>query len=120
LPLKNRIENGPAHKIYDLDLSLHYLSREVVWHQLERRHHVSREALPPILAYTFSTCSPGYFGKVKQNTVHVHEESKAAGYLELQKARVRWFLSTDYDVLPEPAKLASRKPTVPYKLKGRK
>jgi UDP-N-acetyl-2-amino-2-deoxyglucuronate dehydrogenase len=49
------------------------------------------------------------FGKVKQNTVHVHEESKAAGYLELQKARVRWFLSTDYDVLPEAAKLADKR-----------
>lgn len=45
------------------------------------------------------------FGKVQQNTVHLHDTNKAAGYLELEKARVRWFLSTDYQTLPEAVRL---------------
>ena len=33
------------------------------------------------------------FGKVQENHVHMFEPDKAAGYLELENARVRWFLS---------------------------
>jgi UDP-N-acetyl-2-amino-2-deoxyglucuronate dehydrogenase len=41
------------------------------------------------------------FGGVKQNQVHLLNEDKAAGYLELEKARVRWFLSIDYSDIPK-------------------
>jgi UDP-N-acetyl-2-amino-2-deoxyglucuronate dehydrogenase len=41
------------------------------------------------------------FGQVKKNVVHVHEETKAAGFLEYDRARVRWFLSIDAQDLPE-------------------
>lgn len=40
------------------------------------------------------------FGPVKQNVVHVRETRKAGGFLELEKARVRWFLSLDRNDLP--------------------
>jgi UDP-N-acetyl-2-amino-2-deoxyglucuronate dehydrogenase len=41
---------------------------------------------------------------VKKNTVHLLETDKAGGYLELEKARIRWFLSLDYNDLPASAK----------------
>jgi UDP-N-acetyl-2-amino-2-deoxyglucuronate dehydrogenase len=44
------------------------------------------------------------FGKVKKNTVQIHTHDRAAGYLELEKANVRWFLSIDEDVLPDEVK----------------
>ena len=44
------------------------------------------------------------FGDVKKNVVHVHTHDRAAGYLEFERARVRWFLSINYDVLPEEIK----------------
>ena len=40
----------------------------------------------------------------KKNIVHVSEPHKAAGYLELENARVRWFLSVDYDDIPAQVK----------------
>ena len=40
------------------------------------------------------------FGKVKGVKVHLQEENKAAGYLELDGADVRWFLSIDENDLP--------------------
>jgi UDP-N-acetyl-2-amino-2-deoxyglucuronate dehydrogenase len=40
------------------------------------------------------------FGPAKQNVVHVYEPRRAAGFLELGKARVRWFLSLDHNDLP--------------------
>ncbi|KJK21049.1 oxidoreductase [Burkholderiaceae bacterium 16] len=41
------------------------------------------------------------FGKLQRNVVHYSGESKAAGYLEYEHARVRWFLSIDANDLPE-------------------
>lgn len=44
------------------------------------------------------------FGKLQQNVVHYTDESKAAGYLEYERARVRWFLSIDANDLPADVK----------------
>jgi UDP-N-acetyl-2-amino-2-deoxyglucuronate dehydrogenase len=41
------------------------------------------------------------FGDVKRNVTHLLECDKASGYLELEKARVKWFLSVDFNDLPE-------------------
>ena len=43
------------------------------------------------------------FGPVQQNIVHVMSFDRVAGYLELEKARVRYFLSINADCLPENA-----------------
>lgn len=44
------------------------------------------------------------FGDVQENIVHVHETDRAAGYLEFENARVRWFLSINFDYLPAEVK----------------
>lgn len=44
------------------------------------------------------------FGSVKQNIVHIHSHNRAAGYLELERAKVRWFLSINYSLIPERVK----------------
>lgn len=49
------------------------------------------------------------FGKLQRNVVHFANDYKAAGYLEYEKARVRWFLSIDANDLPELVK--GKKPT---------
>lgn len=41
------------------------------------------------------------FGELLSSTVHLATESRAAGYLEYRRARVRWFLSVDASDLPE-------------------
>ena len=40
------------------------------------------------------------FGYVTQSVLHVRSANKAAGYLELRRARVKWFLSVDREDLP--------------------
>jgi UDP-N-acetyl-2-amino-2-deoxyglucuronate dehydrogenase len=50
------------------------------------------------------------FGSVQYNIVHVDEPMRAGGFLEFEKARVRWFLSVDRDdlpVRPDPGKPAT-------------
>ena len=44
------------------------------------------------------------FGELQENIVHYTSDEKAAGYLEYENARVRWFLSVDYADVPEEAK----------------
>ena len=41
------------------------------------------------------------FGEVQENVTHVLQEDRAAGFLQLKQARVRWFLSVNYDLIPE-------------------
>ncbi len=41
------------------------------------------------------------FGSSVENQVHLSEQNRAAGYLELERARVRWFLSLDKDDVPD-------------------
>jgi UDP-N-acetyl-2-amino-2-deoxyglucuronate dehydrogenase len=40
------------------------------------------------------------FGKVEASAVHLAEPARMAGSLELERARVRWFLSVDGQDLP--------------------
>ena len=40
------------------------------------------------------------FGALQSNAVHLYSDTKAAGYLEYEKARVRWFLSVDIEDVP--------------------
>jgi UDP-N-acetyl-2-amino-2-deoxyglucuronate dehydrogenase len=49
------------------------------------------------------------FGRLQRNVVHHSAADKAAGYLEYERARVRWFLSIDANDLPHDVK--GKKPT---------
>jgi UDP-N-acetyl-2-amino-2-deoxyglucuronate dehydrogenase len=42
------------------------------------------------------------FGALQDNRVHVNTPTRAGGFLEYERARVRWFLSVDLDDVPEP------------------
>jgi UDP-N-acetyl-2-amino-2-deoxyglucuronate dehydrogenase len=59
------------------------------------------------------------FGEVKKNTVHVLEANKAAGFLQLEKARVRWVLSLDYEDIPEKIKKAGKRTYRTLSMDGR-
>ena len=42
--------------------------------------------------------------KLEKNIVHQNEHDRSSGYLEFEKARVRWFLSINSDLLPNEIK----------------
>lgn len=44
------------------------------------------------------------FGDLQENIVHLNEPTKTAGYLEYERARVRWFLSIDVEDVPVTAR----------------
>lgn len=48
------------------------------------------------------------FGAVQHSEVHVRTHDRAAGFLELEHARVRWFLSISADTLPAEVQAAGQ------------
>jgi UDP-N-acetyl-2-amino-2-deoxyglucuronate dehydrogenase len=51
--------------------------------------------------------------------VHLSTSEKAAGFMELSKARVRWFLSLDHSDLPSEAKNANKRTFRSLAINGR-
>ncbi len=49
------------------------------------------------------------FGELQDNVVHFTSDTKAAGYLEYENARVRWFLSLDIGDVPEALRSAGQR-----------
>ena len=49
------------------------------------------------------------FGQLQENRVHLSEPTRAGGYLEYERARVRWFLSLEVEDLPESALAADQR-----------
>ena len=49
------------------------------------------------------------FGALEQNVVHMKTPTSAAGYLEYERARVRWFLSLEVDHIPAAAREAGQR-----------
>jgi UDP-N-acetyl-2-amino-2-deoxyglucuronate dehydrogenase len=99
LKLKKSVEEGPADKKYDLDLT--YITSRGKWYYTSWKGDVLKSGgIATNIGIHFFDMLIWVFGKVQQNTVHLHSFDRAAGYLELEKARVRWFLSINADHLP--------------------
>lgn len=117
IALKNRIVNGPANKIYDLDLA--YITSRGKWYNASWKGEITKSGgIVTNIGVHFFDMLIWIFGPVRQNLVHVREDNKAAGYLELERARVRWFLSTDWQTLPEAVKLANKKTYRSLRIEG--
>jgi UDP-N-acetyl-2-amino-2-deoxyglucuronate dehydrogenase len=103
IELKKKIENGPPDKVYDIDLA--YITSRGKWYHYSWKgdEHKSGGIATNIGVHFFDMLS-WIFGDVQENKVYLLEKEKASGFLQLEKARVRWFLSIDYEDVPEPAK----------------
>ncbi len=100
IDLKTRVENGPKDKVYDFDLT--YQTSRGTWYYTSWKGNVNKSGgIATNIGVHFFDMLGWIFGDVKENIVHVHTHDRAAGYLEFEKARVRWFLSINYDTLPE-------------------
>ncbi len=103
IELKKQIDSGPKDKIYDIDLT--YLTSRGNWYYTSWKGDLAKSGgIATNIGIHFYDMLSFIFGDVKSNIVHIHEHDRAAGYLEFEKARVRWFLSINYDVLPDDIK----------------
>ncbi len=99
IELKNRISNGPKNKIYDIDLT--YITSRGNWYFISWKGDIQKSGgVATNIGIHFFDMLSWIFGTSKKNIVHLSQHNKSAGYLELENARVRWFLSLDSDDLP--------------------
>jgi len=100
IDLKKKIESGPKDKIYDIDLA--YLTSRGHWYYTSWKGDVKKSGgIATNIGVHFFDMLGWIFGEVKKNVVHLHTHDRAAGYLEFEKARVRYFLSINYDTIPK-------------------
>ena len=101
--LKKKIDEGPKDKIYDVDLT--YLTSRGNWYYTSWKGDITKSGgIATNIGIHFFDMLSWIFGDIKENKVHLHTHDRAAGYFEFKKARVRWFLSINYDVLPDDIK----------------
>lgn len=100
--LRNKILNGPADKTYDIDLT--YITSRGNWYYASWKGDIHKSGgVATNIGVHFYDMLSWIFGKVTKNIVHIASHDRVAGYLELQRARVRYFLSINSDTLPPEA-----------------
>ncbi len=100
--LKKKVDEGPKDKIYDVELT--YITSRGKWYYASWKGDVHKSGgVATNIGVHFYDMLQWVFGPVKKNIVHVMSFDRVAGYLELEKARVRYFLSINADCLPENA-----------------
>ena len=103
LELREKIRNGPKGKIYDIDLT--YITSRGNWYSISWKGDIQKSGgVATNIGIHFFDMLSWIFGDTRKNIVHISEPHKAAGYLELENARVRWFLSLDYNDIPRTCK----------------
>jgi UDP-N-acetyl-2-amino-2-deoxyglucuronate dehydrogenase len=102
IALKEQVDNNGPDKIYDIDLS--YITSRGRWYMISWKGDTSKSGgVATNIGIHFFDMLIWIFGKVKKLEVHVSESDTVAGYVELEKARVRWFLSINPQYLPDEA-----------------
>jgi len=96
--VQNELKENP-NKIYDIDLT--YLTSRGKWYFVSWKGDMSKSGgVTTNIGVHFFDMLTYIFGEVKENIVHLKQEDVNAGYLELKYAKVRWFLSVNYDYIP--------------------
>jgi len=103
LELKQKINESRSDKKHEIDLT--YITSRGNWYFISWKGDESKSGgIATNIGIHFFDMLIWIFGKVQTNIVHVFEPTKAAGFLELENARVRWFLSVDEKTLPDDVK----------------
>ncbi len=99
IALKERIEQEQRDTKYDIDLT--YITPRGRWYLHSWKGDTEKSGgVTMNIGVHFFDMLTWIFGRPDYSSVNVLEPTRASGYLELQRARVRWFLSLDRNDLP--------------------
>lgn len=100
--VQKELEQNP-NKIYDIDLT--YLTSRGKWYFVSWKGDEAKSGgIASNIGVHFYDMLSWIFGEVKENIVHLKQPDANAGLLRLKNANVRWFLSVNYDYIPEEVK----------------
>lgn len=108
IALKKKVAESFAPSKFDIDLT--YITSRGRWYYTSWKGDMSKSGgVATNIGIHFFDMLIWIFGAVQKNIVHLHTHDRAAGFLELERARVRWFLSINSDTLPEEILLKKQK-----------
>lgn len=108
LELRKKIDNGPKDKIYDIDLT--YITSRGKWYYISWKGDVEKSGgVATNIGIHFFDMLSLVFGATKESRVHYSDRYSAAGFLQLERARVRWFMSLDYNTLPDDVRASGQR-----------
>lgn len=102
IELRDRVAASETDTIFDVDLT--YITSRGKWYYTSWKGDAAKSGgIATNIGVHFYDMLGYVFGSLKNNVLHYSSNSTAAGYLEYDKARVRWFLSIDENNLPKTA-----------------
>lgn len=105
ISLREKVLAAPGPK---KDIDLTYITSRGKWYQYSWKGDTSKSGgLVTNIGIHFFDMLSWIFGNPQASVVHLSTPQKAAGFLELERARVRWFLSVDRADLPAGSKGAT-------------
>lgn len=108
LKLREKVAAAPANTKFDVELT--YITSRGKWYAESWKGDPRKSfGVATNIGVHFFDMLHFIFGQLQTNVVHHNAEQSAAGYLEYERARVRWFLSIDANDLPDGVK--GKKPT---------
>ncbi len=108
LKLRDKVAAAPTDTKFDVELT--YITSRGKWYMESWKGDPRKSSgVATNIGVHFYDMLHFIFGKLQRNVVHYAGEAKTAGYLEYERARVRWFLSIDANDLPDDVK--GKKPT---------
>ncbi|HUH56646.1 MAG TPA: Gfo/Idh/MocA family oxidoreductase [Rhodanobacter sp.] len=97
--LREQVQRGPHDRKHEVDLA--YVTSRGHWYLQSWKGDPKKSGgIATNIGVHFFDMLHHIFGPLQMNVVHLDSETKAAGYLEYQNARVRWFLSVDIEDVP--------------------
>ncbi|MBN96106.1 MAG: oxidoreductase, partial [Deltaproteobacteria bacterium] len=98
--LKERLESSPPGQRVEVDLT--YITRRGPWYHASWKGAQERSGgIAMNIGIHFFDLLLWLFGEVETSSLHVNRPERMAGVLELERARVRWFLSCAREDLPQ-------------------
>ncbi|MBK9271305.1 MAG: Gfo/Idh/MocA family oxidoreductase [Saprospiraceae bacterium] len=108
IELRNQILSDASTKKYEVDLA--YITSRGKWYHSSWKGDVSKSGgIATNIGVHFYDLLAWLFGSLQNQIVHLQAPDRVAGYLEYERAKVRYFLSIDYHTLPEVVKSAGKR-----------
>ncbi|WP_419813538.1 Gfo/Idh/MocA family oxidoreductase [Bacterioplanoides sp.] len=102
IALRDKVAAAPIDKVFDVNLT--YLTSRGKWYLKSWKGFDEKSGgVATNIGVHFYDMLHFIFGDIKKNEVHYRDEKTSSGYLEYERARVRWFLSIDANHLPDNA-----------------
>ena len=99
IALRDKVQNGPQDRKCEVDLT--YITSRGHWYLQSWKGDTKKSGgIATNIGVHFYDMLHFVFGRLQNNQVHYTADTKASGYLEYERARVRWFLSIDVNDVP--------------------